>query len=118
MPAATAIPYRDFISPGAPVPGYCAVRAALQDGAKQGFVTFKFRHRVNELTRTGDAVDGVRGEVLEPSSVERGHKSSRTVVGDFALKAQAVIVTSGGIGGDHELVRRNWPRRLARRRSG
>ena len=54
----------------------------------------------------------MRGEVLEPSSVERGHKSSRTVVGDFALKAQAVIVTSGGIGGDHELVRRNWPQRL------
>ncbi len=84
----------------------------LQDGAKQGFVTFKFRHRVSELTKTGDVVDGVRGEVLEPSSVERGHKSSRTVVGDFALKAQAVIVTSGGIGGDHELVRRNWPQRL------
>ena len=84
----------------------------LQEGAKQGLVTFKFRHRVSELTKTGDVVDGVRGEVLEPSSVERGHKSSRTVVGDFALKAQAVIVTSGGIGGDHELVRRNWPRRL------
>ena len=84
----------------------------LQDGAKQGLVTFKFRHRVSELTKTGDVVDGVRGEVLEPSSVERGHKSSRTVVGDFALKAQAVIVTSGGIGGDHELVRRNWPQRL------
>ncbi|MGO9699138.1 MAG: FAD-binding dehydrogenase [Xanthobacteraceae bacterium] len=84
----------------------------VQEGAKQGLVTFKFRHRVNELTKTGDVVDGVRGEVLEPSNVERGHKSSRTVVGDFALKAQAVIVTSGGIGGDHELVRRNWPQRL------
>ena len=84
----------------------------LQDGAKQGLVTLKFRHRVSEVTKTGDIVDGVRGEVLEPSSVERGHKSSRTVVGDFALKAQAVIVTSGGIGGDHELVRRNWPQRL------
>ena len=84
----------------------------LQDGAKQGLVTFKFRHRVSELTKTGDVVDGVRGEVLEPSSVERGHKSARTVVGDFALKAQAVIVTSGGIGSDHELVRRNWPQRL------
>jgi len=84
----------------------------VQEGAKQGLVTFKFRHRVSEVTKTGDVVDGVRGEVLEPSNIERGHKSSRTVVGDFALKAQAVIVTSGGIGGDHELVRRNWPQRL------
>jgi uncharacterized protein len=84
----------------------------VQEGAKQGLVIFKFRHRVSEVTKTGDVVDGVRGEVLEPSNVERGHKSSRTVVGDFALKAQAVIVTSGGIGGDHELVRRNWPQRL------
>ena len=84
----------------------------LQEGAKQGLVTFKFRHRVNELTKAGDVVDGVRGEILEPSNVERGQKSSRAAVGDFALKAQAVIVTSGGIGGNHELVRRNWPQRL------
>ena len=44
--------------------------------------------------------------------MERGAASSRTVVGDFALKAQAVIVTSGGIGGNHDLVRKNWPKRL------
>ena len=73
---------------------------------------FKFRHRVNALTKTGEVVDGVSGDVLEPSNVERGQKSSRNVVGSFALKAQAVIVTSGGIGGDHALVRRNWPQRL------
>ncbi len=84
----------------------------VQEGAKQGLVTFKFRHRVNELTRTGGVVDGVRGDILEPSNVERGQKSSRAVAGGFALKAQAVIVTSGGIGGDHDLVRRNWPQRL------
>jgi predicted oxidoreductase len=84
----------------------------LQEGAKQGLVTFKFRHRVNALTKTGGIVDGVRGDILEPANVERGQKSSRAVVGDFALKAQAVIVTSGGIGGDHDLVRRNWPQRL------
>jgi predicted oxidoreductase len=84
----------------------------LREGAKQGLVTFKFRHRVNALTKTGGIVDGVRGDILEPSNVERGQKSSRAVVGDFALKAQAVIVTSGGIGGDHDLVRRNWPQRL------
>ncbi|HEY0777500.1 MAG TPA: FAD-binding dehydrogenase, partial [Gemmatirosa sp.] len=30
----------------------------------------------------------------------------------FVLRAQAVVVASGGIGGDHALVRRNWPERL------
>jgi predicted oxidoreductase len=34
------------------------------------------------------------------------------VVGEFALRAQVVIVTSGGIGGNHELVRRTWPASL------
>jgi predicted oxidoreductase len=84
----------------------------VQEAAKQGFVTFKFRHRVNELTKSGAAIDGVRGDILEPSDVERGKKSSRNVVGTFELKAQAVIVASGGIGANHELVRKNWPKRL------
>jgi predicted oxidoreductase len=88
--------------------------ARAREGAEQGLVTFKFRHRVNELTRSGAAVDGVRGDVLAPSTIERGQKSSREVVGAFELKAQAVIVASGGIGANHELVRQNWPRRLGR----
>src|SRR5262249_13806685 len=56
--------------------------------------------------------DGVRGTVLGPSSVPRGKPSSRVEVGDFALRAQAVVLTSGGIGGNHDLVRRSWPARL------
>ncbi len=84
----------------------------VRQGANDGLVTFKFRHRVNELAKSGGAVDGVRGDVLAPSNVERGRKSSRDIIGAFELKAQAVIVTSGGIGGNHNLVRRNWPQRL------
>jgi uncharacterized protein len=84
----------------------------VRQGVKEGLVTFKFRHRVNELAKSGGTVDGVRGDVLAPSNVERGRKSSREIVGAFELKAQAVIVTSGGIGGNHDLVRRNWPQRL------
>jgi hypothetical protein len=34
------------------------------------------------------------------------------VAGRFELHAQAVVITSGGIGGNHELVRRHWPARL------
>jgi uncharacterized protein len=84
----------------------------LRQAEKDGLVTFRFRHRVNELTKSGGVVDGVRGDFLAPSDVERGRKSSRDIVGAFELKAQAVIVTSGGIGGNRDLVRRNWPARL------
>ncbi len=77
-----------------------------------GLVTLKFRHRVDGLTSTSGAIDGVRGVELEPSNVERGRPSTRRAVGDFELHAAAVVVTSGGIGGDHQLVRRNWPARL------
>lgn len=77
--------------------------------ADEGRITFKFRHRVTGLLKSEDTVTGVHGEILEDSAISRGESSSRTVVGDFQLKAQAVIVTSGGIGGNHDLVRRNWP---------
>ncbi|MGO4639066.1 FAD-binding dehydrogenase [Mesorhizobium sp. 2RAF45] len=84
----------------------------VREAQKRGLVSFKFRHRVNELTRTGAVVTGVSGDILEPSTVERGHKSSRDISGDFELHAQAVIVASGGIGANHQLVRENWPKRL------
>ncbi|MFD8075952.1 FAD-binding dehydrogenase [Streptomyces sp. NPDC059718] len=84
------------------------VRAAVA----RGLVSFGFRHRVDELVRTGGVVTGVRGAVLEPSNAPRGTRSSRTVVGDFELRAPVVIVTSGGMGANHDLVRQNWPARL------
>ncbi len=77
-----------------------------------GRLTFAFRHRVDALTSTNDVIDGISGVVLEPTTVARGESSSRNVISDFSLKAQAVIVASGGIGGNHDLVRQNWPQRL------
>lgn len=95
--------------PGVLQPFVERVRAA----AECGLVTFAFRHQVDELvTGAGGAVEGVRGTVLEPSSEARGVASSRTAVGEFELRAQAVVVTSGGIGGNQDLVRANWPERL------
>jgi predicted oxidoreductase len=94
--------------PGVMEPFVRRVRAGEQRGA----VILRFRHRVTALCKSGGVVDGVQGEVLEASVIERGAPSSRTVVGEFHLKAQAVIVTSGGIGGNHDLVRRSWPQRL------
>lgn len=77
-------------------------------------VTFAHRHRVDELVVSGGKVVGVRGAVLEPTDAARGVASSRNVVGDFEFRAPAVIVTSGGIGGNVELVRQNWPKHMGR----
>ena len=94
-------------------PGLVAPFAAkAREYAASGRLRFAFRHRVDELTVTGGTVDGVRGSVLEPSAVERSAPSSRVVTGDFEFHAPTVIVTSGGIGGNFDLVRENWPRRL------
>ncbi|MFE1099563.1 FAD-binding dehydrogenase [Nocardiopsis alba] len=96
--------------PGVVAPFERRVRA----GAERGRVDLRFRHRVDELVVTGGRVTGVRGAVLAPSDIERGQASNRDVVGAFDIEAQAVIVTSGGIGADHDLVRRNWPERLGK----
>jgi uncharacterized protein len=84
----------------------------VREAAARGLVELRFRHRVDGLVTTGGQVTGVRGRVLEPSDAPRGTTSSRVEIGDFEYAAQAVIVTSGGIGGDHELVRKAWPARL------
>ena len=77
-------------------------------------VRFAHRHQVDQLIVEGEAVTGVRGTVLEPSSEARGVESSRKAIGEFEFRAQAVIVTSGGIGGNHDMVRANWPVRMGR----
>jgi uncharacterized protein len=83
-----------------------------REAQASGELTFRFRHRVDALIITNGTVDGVSGSVLDPDDVARGASSSRRVIGEFTLHAQAVIVASGGIGGNHDLVRQNWPRRL------
>jgi uncharacterized protein len=83
-----------------------------REAQASGRLTFRFRHRVDGLIVTNGAVTGTSGSILEPDNVERGKSSSRKIVGDFSLRAQAVIVASGGIGGNHDLVRQNWPKRL------
>ncbi len=94
--------------PGVLAPFEREVRAA----ADAGLARLQFRHRVDGLTVTGGVVDGVRGSILAPSPVRRGQPSSRAEVGEFELRAQAVVVTSGGIGGNHDLVRKYWPGRM------
>jgi predicted oxidoreductase len=83
-----------------------------REAASAGSVTFRFRHRVDGLVFDGGTVTGVRGTVLAPDASPRGAASNRDAVGEFELRAQAVVIASGGIGGDHEQVRRWWPQRL------
>ncbi|KDE99488.1 FAD-binding dehydrogenase [Mycolicibacterium aromaticivorans JS19b1 = JCM 16368] len=80
--------------------------------AERGLVTFRHRHRVDELVIADGVATGVRGTVLAPDDAPRGAPSNRDRLGDFELHAQAVIVTTGGIGGNHDAVRRYWPQRM------
>ncbi len=94
--------------PGLIEPFVRRVRAAQE----KGLVELAFRHRVDEIDVAGGAAAGVSGAVLAPSTIERGQDSSREVVGEFSARAEAVLLTTGGIGHNFELVRRNWPERL------
>jgi uncharacterized protein len=85
--------------------------AAVQAAAR-GHVTFHHRHRVDELMISNGAVTGVQGTVLAPDDAPRGAPSNRDAVGDFELSAQAVVITTGGIGANHNMVRQYWLQRL------
>ena len=76
---------------------------------RAGRVRFAFRRQVDDLVVEGGSVVGVRGTELEPDESDRGVASSRTPVGTFEERAAAVVVTSGGIGHNRDLMRESWP---------
>lgn len=80
--------------------------------SKSGLLTFFNRHRVDDLLISDGAVQGIRGVVLAPDDSPRGVASNRDIIGDFELNADVVIVSSGGIGGNHDIVREYWPERM------
>ncbi|WP_167131745.1 FAD-binding dehydrogenase [Paramicrobacterium chengjingii] len=82
---------------------------AAQDA---GLVDVLTRHRVDELIMTNGCVTGVSGAVLAEDRVPRGVTSSRTEVGRFEFSSRTVLMSTGGIGGNSELVRKHWPERL------
>ncbi|WPZ22585.1 FAD-binding dehydrogenase [Sulfitobacter faviae] len=91
--------------------GVVAPFARLMQGyAAAGKLRLAFRHRATRLITTDGAVTGVAGEVLENSDAPRGQSTSRNVTGDFEHAAEAVILTTGGIGANHDLVRQHWPK--------
>ncbi len=81
----------------------------LLEAENEGKIKFAYRHRVSNLITEGPNVVGVSGEILEKALNRRGEKTTRHVIGDFEFKADAVIIASGGIGGNLDLVRQNWP---------
>ena len=82
------------------------------EAASSGRIDYKPRHKVKELITENGAVVGIEGHVLQPSDVQRGKESSREVIGDFEYRADAVVIASGGIGANLDLVKKNWPSRL------
>ena len=94
-------------------PGIVApFESAVREAEDAGTLTILPRHRVAELLVADGAVIGARGDVLAPSAADRGIPSSREVAADFVITAGATIVSSGGIGGNHDLVRASWPAQL------
>jgi predicted oxidoreductase len=94
-------------------PGIVApFQAAVEDAEREGRAVILARHRVTGLTTTDGVVTGATGDVLSPSGSPRGVASAREPVGEFEVTAAATIVTSGGIGGNHDLVRAQWPASL------
>ncbi|AZS45223.1 KsdD-like steroid dehydrogenase [Microbacterium oleivorans] len=89
------------------------VRRVLE-GVATGRARIAFRHRVDRLEVEDGAVVGVSGAVLAPDSAERGAPSNRDETGEFSFRTGAVLVSSGGIGGNHDLVRAQWPARMGR----
>ncbi len=82
----------------------------VQDHVSAGLIELKFRHQVSHIIMQNGGTKGVSGEVLADDTAPHGAKTNRDEVGEFEVYAPSVIVTSGGIGGNFEMVRKNWPR--------
>ena len=80
----------------------------IEQAVKDGMVTFYHRHRVDELL-ADDGSPGVRGVILATDDTMRGQASTREAVGEFELHTRAIVIASGGIGGNVETVREKWP---------
>ena len=84
------------------------------EAQKKGLLQMKFRHRVTELIMENGKIKGLKGDVLEDDDKERGAATNRNVISQFEYHVPHIIIASGGIGANHELVKRNWPERLGR----
>jgi len=82
----------------------------MREHVANGLIQMRFRHQVDQIVMENGAAKGVAGSILADDAAERGQKTNREVTGAFEVSAPSVLVTSGGIGGNFELVRKAWPR--------
>lgn len=75
----------------------------------QGLLRFEYRHQVREIICQNGVVTGVSGNVLAPDQAGRSVATNRECVGEFEVEAGAVILASGGMGGNKAMVRQHWP---------
>ncbi len=78
-----------------------AIWTAIQDHPRRSRLEVRFRSRVTELV-TGEG--GVTGCRVAP---EQGGP-------ELEVTAESVVIAAGGVGGNLELVRREWPAELGR----
>lgn len=81
----------------------------VREHVAAGLIDMRFRHRVDNIAMENGAAKGVSGIILANDGSLRGQKTNRDALGDFDLSAPSVLVTSGGIGGNFDLVRKAWP---------
>lgn len=84
-------------------------REPLLEAEKRGEVEFRFRHRVDDIIVEGGRAVGVKGAVLASDPSPRGVASNNDVTDSFEIRGAAVVVATGGIGGNLDKVRQMWP---------
>jgi predicted oxidoreductase len=77
-----------------------AVWQAIEEHPRRRALELRFRNRVTKLIEEDGAVAGVEG--VDESRNDSG----------FEIRARAVVMASGGIGGNLDRVRKEWPREL------
>ena len=81
----------------------------VREAAQKGLVRFGFRHRVDHILMEDGRVTGVAGAILEAAESDRSVATSRVEIGEFSYRAKAVLVSSGGVGGNPDKVAELWP---------
>ncbi|MGW7976973.1 FAD-binding dehydrogenase [Staphylococcus xylosus] len=79
---------------------------------KENQFEFLPRHQVDEIIIQNNEVKQIKGNILEPSDVERGRPSSRNIMAHFSLDVDYLVITTGGIGANFDMIKKNWPKRL------
>ena len=79
---------------------------------KEGKFRFLTRHQVTNIDIHNNQIKGISGNILEPSDVNRGEPSSRKIIDTFTYDVDNLVISTGGIGANQDMIKKNWPKRL------